>query len=450
MKSSTADLALLLLSTAPFGCNFADKVCVGDCPETSGPTTSMTMAGDESGGVGETGVVDVVDPTTEGGIPNDPPPTCELTDTLLASDTCLDTTLQPGELCFVLGSGTLSMPGGVVSAIAAPLEGGGTDMLVTHEDGGVTAVLYSPGEGVVTSSKKWPQTFPEGPLQLLAVADFNEDGFADVVARIDGIEGGFILLFLLDGEGGLLEGRNLATGEVTGADLWDANGDDHQDLLVTHLPDQGLMLLGDGDGQFESTPGLQQQFITDLHATGAIGEDGVHDDLVMVGDSVMQILMQTPDFGFLRTVDLAPTNLVHALRILDLQGDGLGDVVALIEDTDTHTSELAVITQSLDLGLEPVFTPTRYTVHCGAVALAVGDIDGDGAPDLATASPDVPDSRLTIRRNDGQGGFSDVLTLQAGGPIDELFIVDLNADGAADFATASRAAGTVGVVPSTP
>lgn len=89
-------------------------------------------------------------------------------------------------------------------------------------------------------------------------------------------------------------------------------------------------------------------------------------------------------------------------------------------------------------------------MHCGAVALAVGDIDGDGAPDLATASPDVPDSRLTIRRNDGQDGFSDVLTLQADGPIDELYIVDLNADGAADFATASRAAGTVGVVPSTP
>lgn len=58
------------------------------------------------------------------------------------------------------------------------------------------------------------------------------------------------------------------------ADLWDGDGDD-QDLLVTRLPDQGLVLFGDGAGGFETTP---------------------------------------------------------------------GDVVVLVEDTDTHTSELAVIT----------------------------------------------------------------------------------------------------------
>lgn len=473
-SSSSVPLALLLLTTAAPGCNLSDKYCIGNCPE---PSSDTDVPGDDTGGSlggSDTGALDPTadtgdddsttafpDPATDTGVtdattgdPVDPPPSCELIDTIPASATCNDEIIQPGELCFS-GFGDFFTPSPVSGAIAVPLDGMGTDILLTHHDHSVTAMLFIPNEGISAEPKIWPETFPEGDLRLTAVGDFNEDGFADVAGRLAGADGsGPPVVLLLDGAGLLLAAHNFGPlVAVTGPHLFDADGDSHLDLLFTAAPDQVRTLNGDGTGDFTVAFALNSSAALNPNVTGALGPepDGVRDDIVFVIDEGLFLTLRGPGVHMLMNINLPPTDLVRELEVVDVQGDGLGDIVAVIEDTTTATSHVAVMLQSTGPGPVPEFAITRYPVRCGAVALAVGDIDGDDDLDLAIASPAADGSFVTVRRNDGDGGFADVRAFQAamGPEVDDLFIVDLNADGAVEFATTSRTFGTFGVMFST-
>jgi hypothetical protein len=120
---------------------------------------------------------------------------------------------------------------------------------------------------------------------------------------------------------------------------------------------------------------MHQATIVNLHTTGAIDADGVHDDLAIVADLHLQVLRQTPDFQDLESIDLTPTDLVHALRIVDLNADGLGDVVALIEDTDTSCSSSTSTPTA-----PPTFRPRAGPPARSASSPAPPDPRGSHAP----------------------------------------------------------------------
>lgn len=460
MKFSPAypTLALLLLTTVASGCNLlSDKYCIGDCPEGN------TDDADGSSG-SETGLPELT--TGDGGVPQDPAPTCDLVDTVVTFDSCMDQNVQPGELCFVIGSGSEQSPGGVVSMIAARLEGPGTDLLIAREGKMVSAMLFAEGQGLSVSSNNWPQPIPflpGGELHLTVVGDFNEDGILDVAGWLDGPDHNDIVLLTLDGAGGLLgasiimEGTGIVVGagvELLGPDLYD-DGDGHLDLFVTMPAAPGLenavVLRGSGEGTFEPEPIFGFSSAHQLHVTGALGSDGVHNDVVMTVDDGLGILFTRPGGDTLVPVPLGSDIKVQDLAVADLNGDGLGDIVALVVDPVQLTSEIVVVTQLPGADSSgPEFSTAHYTVHCGAVALALGDLDNDAAPDIAVASSDTPIAPITVRINDGAGGFTEVLTVQVAGPVDDLVIADLNNDGAADLATASRVAGMIGTTPSVP
>jgi hypothetical protein len=82
--------------------------------------------------------------------------------------------------------------------------------------------------------------------------------------------------------------------------------------------------------------------------------------------------------------------------------------------------------------------------------LAVGDVDADGLLDVVTISSDSPISLATILRGDGLGLFSGVMSVQIGGPVDDLQLADLNSDGGIELITMSREAGSYGVILSSP
>lgn len=80
---------------------------------------------------------------------------------------------------------------------------------------------------------------------------------------------------------------------------------------------------------------------------------------------------------------------------------------------------------------EPDFEISRYPVRCGSTVFAIGDLDDDGALDVAAGGPDG--TRVTIRRGDGAGGFADVVQIPMIAAPDQLHIADFTGNGAADI-----------------
>jgi hypothetical protein len=72
-------------------------------------------------------------------------------------------------------------------------------------------------------------------------------------------------------------------------------------------------------------------------------------------------------------------------------------------------------------------------VHGEAVAVAIGDLSGDGRPDLASADLET---HVSVLVNTGDGSFQSPLSFRAGQAPGSIAIGDLNGDGKADLAVA--------------
>ena len=71
----------------------------------------------------------------------------------------------------------------------------------------------------------------------------------------------------------------------------------------------------------------------------------------------------------------------------------------------------------------------------GAWSVAIGDLNGDGAKDLATANPGG--HSVSVLLNRGDGAFASSVTYPIGRQPRDLAIVDLNGDGKNDISTAN-------------
>src|SRR5919197_672103 len=116
----------------------------------------------------------------------------------------------------------------------------------------------------------------------------------------------------------------------------------------------------------------------------------------------------------------------HSVAIGDLNGDRAPDVAAAVADTDT----LAVLLNNGDGSLRP---PVSYATGDDPFWVAVGDLDGDGKPDLATAN--FGSGKTTsVFLNKGDGTFGAKVDYAAGASPVSLAIADLTGDRKPDLA----------------
>jgi hypothetical protein len=89
-------------------------------------------------------------------------------------------------------------------------------------------------------------------------------------------------------------------------------------------------------------------------------------------------------------------------------------------------------------------SPASYPVGAEPVAVALGDLDGDGVLDAAVANR--TDGTVSVLRGRAGGMFEAASPLGVGAQPEALVIGDLDADGKRDLAVANTGSGTISVL----
>jgi hypothetical protein len=195
------------------------------------------------------------------------------------------------------------------------------------------SILLGNGDGTFQA----PLNFPTGQSpELMAVGDFNGDGKADLA--IGNWLDQTVSVLLGNGDGtfqpkvdySLGDGNSRSNGP-NALVVGDFNGDGRQDIAVGNLTGAISILLGNGDGTFQTAA---------TYPSGA------------------STLMQIANFDF--------------------NGDGVQDL-AIVDESGS-------VTVILGKGDGSFQTPQQVATGCNGESIAVGEFNGDGRADLAVTS----------------------------------------------------------------
>lgn len=260
----------------------------------------------------------------------------------------------------------------------------------------------------------------------------------------------------------------------------DFNKDGLPDLLVGHWKEGTLSLLlgqkDEGSFQAQAAPSPLRVSIGDEHwqvEARDFNHDGRMDAAFIVWtfgrgnvkEAAVAVLLGN------RKGELDPSSLTtypvdreaRSLAVADLDRDGALDIA--VPNPGSGRTEDGSLLLLFGKG-NGEFLPKTLTAEAiggGLLApqgIVAADFDGDGRPDLATASrPVTQEGRLYVLRNAGQGRFSlssgQTLSLGLKGKVSNLsfqplIAADLNGDGAVDLAVTNQEANTVSVFFNTP
>ena len=294
-------------------------------------------------------------------------------------------------------------------------------------------------EPAPTFVHKFMTFVPVGESSNLAVADLNEDGKLDLVTTSP-LFGVVILFGRGDGTFAAAPDMEVAGGDlVSAADL---DGDGHMDLVAAG--DQLSVLLGKGDGTF--APPVSYAVGSDvsnaalnLHglAVADLNADTIP-DLVATNwmTSQLSVLLGNGD-GTFEAASLYSCPVCREVAASDLNGDGEVDVVATSFSPGTDpamTARPGTVFVFLNDGAGRLGTPVPYDPLGNSLAIALGDLNGDGALDVVTGND--RSHSLSVLLGRGDGTFAQAQTYAAGNT-HTVAVVDLDGDGKLDVLSGS-------------
>jgi hypothetical protein len=151
---------------------------------------------------------------------------------------------------------------------------------------------------------------------------------------------------------------------------------------------------------------------------------------------------------FLASVSFPAGTQPNAVRVADVNGDGLPDIVVANEGPGTGGTGAPGVSVLLQDAAHPgsFLAPVTYATQNAAVDVAVGDLNGDNKPDLVVANlgPSPTGSVSVLLQDPAHPGsyFPATSYLGFGQPL-AVVIADLNNDGHPDIAAADSATATI-------
>lgn len=337
------------------------------------------------------------------------------------------------------------------SAMATePVRGGTTDV-------GTIVVRDAP----LFSGRKYP--IEDSPKDV-ATGDLNGDGAADVVVAI-GSTLNRLRLFLGNGDGslqdsGLIDEPALQPASI---DIAKVNQDENADLVAvfrvggTGNPGQILVYPGDGNGGFAApltSPTTAGNQGSDF-ALGDVDGDGNLDMVIATGTNStnnVEVLLGDGNGSFAAGTLYAAGIMVVDVALADLDGDDALDIAA----ADQNGSQVLVLFNNADGAgtfQEGVVVIPKPDGQSAAVSVVAEDLNGDGDKDLAAAFGPVNTTTgsVVVALGNGDGTFRNGVVQEVsnfGSPAPtELSVALMNSDDFPDLVTANRFVSEIATLP---
>lgn len=283
------------------------------------------------------------------------------------------------------------VPDRTYSAALADLDGDGDLDIVSSNDNPDRKLVYrNDGAGHFRVSS----TFGEATwnTRYVTVADLNDDKRPDLIVANRSANPAAprpSYVCLNDGAGAFPSCASLATQSATIIVASDLDGDGRTDLLVPHRDGgQNLIFWNDGTGMFREPPAPVGPPVSQIRAAAAADINGDRVIDLVVGDEKqgLFVYLGAGSRAFEAPVALPSAGgAPYAIAVADMNRDGTPDLVVGRQEA---VGSVLFNTGGARL---PRFADTPWGDGKGAVyGVAIGDLDGDGWPDIAAARSEAP------------------------------------------------------------
>jgi hypothetical protein len=324
--------------------------------------------------------------------------------------------------------------------------------------GGPVLVWLGNGDGTLRTP---PTTVFFGTFQFgLVLGDFNHDAIPDLGLTTgthpDTGRGRGVHLLVGRGDGTFDWAFSRDPGEEPMAlALGDFNADGHLDLAVILIRtgDHGglQVLLGNGDGTFQSLPieslGRFSRFPTvgDFNGDGQLDLLVTSPELSSVLRGEMRLLLGNGDGTFAHPLPSKAGRNPTAMAVADFNGDG-DDDVAVVNHADSPKEDGSVAVL-LGNGGGTFQEGVHYPIGRQARTIAVGDFNRDCLPDLATGYLGPGDVFVVgVFRGRGDGTFWEEGTYPTGHTPASIAVGDFNGDEYPDLVTSNTGSSDIAIL----
>jgi hypothetical protein len=314
-------------------------------------------------------------------------------------------------------------------------------MLVLSGALGVTALFAGSALSFAAPKSYATGTNP----QSVAIGDLNGDGKPDLATANS--DANSLSVLAGRGEGRFQAKLDYATGSLpSSVAIGDLNGDGKLDLVTANREREGVgantvaVLLNTGASGFQAKLEYPTGIGPESIAIGDLNSDGKPDLATANPEgSSVSVLLNRGDGSFQTKVDYWAGRIPRSVAIGDLNGDGKPDLAAA--NLGLFSGTVGVL---LNRGDGTFQASLEYVTPSRPLSVAIGDLNGDAKPDLATANGGA--DTVSVLTNSGDGSFPAARDYPTGHDAVSVAIADLNGDRRPDLATANLGADAAGSV----